>query len=95
MTLSDLNEYLTFEEIQEEFPQITFTLQWTAHNLVGTAETQGIQKKYNKTLKCWMFSRGSIIVYIQFVVFKNRRKLKTIESELIRSGISPNLPDGN
>lgn len=91
MGIEELNEYLTFDEIKEEFPHATFILKWNAHTLVEVYKSHGLDGVWNNTLKRYVFTRGSVIHYIQYVILKNRRKLKTIESELVRKGISPDL----
>ncbi len=91
MTLKPLSEYITFKEVQEEFPQASHILQWTSHALVEIGGTEGIQKKWDRTLKCYVFTRGSIIEYIQYIVVKNRRKLKALEAELTRKGLPTDI----
>ena len=91
MTRKELNEYLTYEEIIEEFPDAAHVLKWNAHALAESCKIHGLDGVWNNTLKRYVFSRGSVITFIQFVIFKNKRKVRTLESELIRKGISPDL----
>lgn len=91
MTSKEQHQYLTYEEIIEEFPEAAYILKWNAHALVESSKINGLDGVWNNTLKRYVFTRGSVITYIQYVIFKNKRKVTALEAELVRKGISPNL----
>lgn len=64
---SDPMEYLTVEELKEEFPKPAKQYKWSTNRLVAVWKLGGIDGEWDNTIKRYLFRRGSIIRYLKYV----------------------------
>ena len=61
---NDPTEYLTVEELKEEFSTSAKRYSWTSNKLVEVWKNGGIEGKWDTTNKKYIFMRGSVIKYL-------------------------------
>jgi hypothetical protein len=65
-------EYLTTDELIEEYPLAAKMWEWTTHRLRIVSEMGYIEYKYNNSIKRFVFRRGSIEKSIKYLLKRNR-----------------------